>query len=129
MSLGEMVKMPKIFVSKVAEFEDGRCRIVIEGDLEVGVYRRGSTYYAYENMCHHQGGPACEGITMHKVEEILRPDKTYVAQRFNMDQEHIVCPWHGYEYDMKTGECVPDRSLKLKKFDVVTEGDSVYVLA
>jgi len=121
--------MSKIFVSKVADFEDGKCRIVAEGDLEVGVYRRGSDYHAYENMCLHQGGPACEGITMHKVEEILRPDKTYVAQRFNMEQEHIVCPWHGYEYDMKNGECVPDRSRKLKKFQVVTEGDSVYVLA
>jgi nitrite reductase/ring-hydroxylating ferredoxin subunit len=121
--------MSKIFVSKLKEFESGRCRIVKEGDLEIGVYRRGPAFYAYENLCVHQGGPACEGITMHKVEEIIRPDMTYAGQRFNMGEEHIVCPWHGYEYDLKTGECIPDRSLGLRKFEVVTQGDSVYVIA
>jgi nitrite reductase/ring-hydroxylating ferredoxin subunit len=33
------------------------------------------------------------------------------------------------EYDMKTGECVADRRMKLKKFDVVQKGDEVYVVA
>jgi nitrite reductase/ring-hydroxylating ferredoxin subunit len=33
------------------------------------------------------------------------------------------------EYDMKTGECVADRRLKLKKYQVVQKGDEVYVLA
>jgi nitrite reductase/ring-hydroxylating ferredoxin subunit len=121
--------MPKIFVSKLSDFTGNHCRLIKEGNLEIGVYRRGNNFYAYENLCHHQGGPACEGITMHKVEEIIRPDKTYAGQRFNMEQEHIVCPWHGYEYDMKTGECIPDRSIKLRKFEVETQGDSVYVIA
>ncbi|HUZ34469.1 MAG TPA: hypothetical protein VMV19_20560 [Xanthobacteraceae bacterium] len=35
----------------------------------------------------------------------------------------------GMEYDMKTGECVADRRMKLKKFEVVQKGDEVYVLA
>ena len=39
-----------------------------------------------------------------------------------------ICPWHGYEYDMKTGECVSDRKLKLRKYKVVEKGDEVYVL-
>ena len=42
---------------------------------------------------------------------------------------HFVCPWHGNEYDMKTGECVSDRKLKLHKYKVVQKGDEVYVLA
>ena len=44
------------------------------------------------------------------------------------DEAHFVCPWHGYEYDMKTGECVSDRKLKLRKYKVVEKGDEVYVL-
>lgn len=119
----------KIFVGLVSEFEGNKCRIVREGELEIGVYRRGDAYYAYENLCVHQGGPACEGVTMHQVEEILRPDKTYAGHRFNMAEEHIVCPWHSYEYDMKTGECIPDRSMKLRKFEVTTQGEQIYVLA
>ena len=42
---------------------------------------------------------------------------------------HFVCAWHGYEYDMKTGECVSDRRLKLRKYKVVQKGDEVYVVA
>jgi nitrite reductase/ring-hydroxylating ferredoxin subunit len=40
---------------------------------------------------------------------------------------NFVCPWHGYEYDLKTGECVPDRKLRLKKYKVVRKGDDIYV--
>ena len=42
---------------------------------------------------------------------------------------HFVCPWHGYEYDLKTGECVGDRRLKLKRFEVVHRGDDIFVIA
>ncbi len=120
--------MPNVYVCKIDEFDGNAARLVREGELEIGVYRRGNSFYAYENLCVHQGGPACEGITMHKVEEIIRPDKTYAGMRFDMDEEHIVCPWHGYEYRMKTGECVPNPRLRLRKFEVVTQGDSVYVV-
>ena len=121
--------MKKIFISKLDELKDGDSRLVHDGDLEIGVYRRGSDLYAYKNLCVHQGGPACEGITMHKVEEVIRVDKTSAGLRFNLEEEHIVCPWHSFEYNLKTGVCVADKKLKLKKYEVVTEGDSIYVLA
>jgi nitrite reductase/ring-hydroxylating ferredoxin subunit len=44
-------------------------------------------------------------------------------------ETHFVCPWHGYEYDIKTGECVSDRKLKLRRYKVVQKGDDVYVVA
>ena len=40
---------------------------------------------------------------------------------------NFVCPWHGMEYDMMTGECISDRKLKLKKYKVVTKGEDLYV--
>ena len=42
---------------------------------------------------------------------------------------NFVCPWHGMEYDMKTGECISDRKMKLKKYQVLEKGDEVYVVA
>jgi len=42
---------------------------------------------------------------------------------------HFVCPWHGYEYDMETGECVSDRKLKLRSNKIVEKGDELYVVA
>ena len=99
--------MAEKFVAKVAEFNDGDRRIVFVGDNEIGVFKHEGEFYAYSNFCLHQGGPpACEGLTIAKVEERLRPDKTSMGLFFSEDEMHFVCPWHGMEYDMKTGECV-----------------------
>lgn len=121
--------MSEVYVGKIADFDfNNDRRIVQSGDQEIGVFHRDGNFHAYSNVCLHQGGPACEGLLMAKVEEVLDKDKTYRGQRFNKDKMHFVCPWHGYEYDLQTGECTADRKLRLKKFDVITRGDEVYVI-
>ena len=64
--------MAEQFVGKLAEFKDGDRRIIFVGDNEIGVFRHDGKFYAYSNYCLHQGGPACEGLTIAKVEERLR---------------------------------------------------------
>ena len=59
--------------------------------------------------------------------DLINPDRTYEGQTF-ADELHFVCPWHGYEYDIKTGECAADRRLKLRKYEVVRRGDDVFVV-
>src|SRR6202035_5407476 len=76
----------------------------------------------------HSGGPACEGILINQVVDVIAPDRTYQGQTFS-DEVHFVCPWHGYEYELTTGQCVGDRKLKLKKFEVVRRGDDLFVVA
>ena len=121
--------MAEQYVGKVGEFKDGDRRIIFVGDNEIGVFRHEGQFFAYSNFCLHQGGPACEGLTIAKVEERLRPDKTSQGLYFSDTEMHFVCPWHGMEYDMKTGECISDRKMKLKKFQVLEKGDEVYVVA
>jgi nitrite reductase/ring-hydroxylating ferredoxin subunit len=121
--------MAEKLVAKTSEMKDGDRRIVFVGDQEIGVFRHQGQYYAYSNFCLHQGGPACEGLTIAKVEERLRPDMTSQGLYFSETQMNFVCPWHGMEYDMKTGECISDRKLKLKKFQILEKGDEVYVVA
>lgn len=106
-------------VAKVSELNDGDRRIVHAGRTEVGVFMMGGAFYAYDNYCVHQGGPACEGLTIARVEERILPDKTSRGLYFSDDAMHFVCPWHGYEYDMLTGECVADRRLRLKRYQTV----------
>jgi nitrite reductase/ring-hydroxylating ferredoxin subunit len=101
--------MAEQFVGKISEFKDGDRRIVFMGEREIGVFRHEGEFYAYSNVCLHQGGPACEGLTETEM--------------------HFVCPWHGMEYDLKTGECVGDRKQKLRKYNVVQKGDDVYVVS
>ena len=117
----------QVFVCKDIEMKDGDVRIVREGKVEVGVYRHGGAFYAYRNHCLHQGGPACEGLTIARVEEHLNADKTSKGLFFSEKDMNFVCPWHGMEYDMMTGECISDRKLKLKQYKVITKGEDLYV--
>jgi nitrite reductase/ring-hydroxylating ferredoxin subunit len=121
--------MTEQFVGRASEIKDGDRQIVRIGDTEVGVFKDAGEFYAYSNYCLHQGGPACEGLTIAGVEERLREDKTSMGLSFSETEMHFVCPWHGYEYDMKTGECVSDRKLKLKRYQVIERSGDIYVLA
>lgn len=120
--------MANILVCKSGELRDGDVRIVEVEGTSVGIYRFAGQYFAYRNVCPHQGGPACEGITMSKVVDLIAPDRTFMGQRFEDSEPHIVCPWHGWEFRLHTGECVPDPSLRLKRYDVVERDEGLYLV-
>src|SRR5215475_4606159 len=65
--------MAEKLVGKASEFKDGDRRIVFVGDTEIGVFRDRGEFHAYSNYCLHQGGPACEGLIIAKVEERIMP--------------------------------------------------------
>ena len=111
----------------LAELADGAVRIINLDRLEVAVIRQGSQYYAYRNLCPHQGGPVCEGVRMPKVIDEIDGEGNFKGQRFDNDDMHIVCPWHGYEFHLTTGENVCDKRLRLKKYDVIERGGEIYV--
>ncbi len=54
-------------------------------------------------------------------------DGFFKGQSFDPEDIHIVCPWHGYEFHLATGENVCNKRLRLKKYDVVERGGEVYV--
>jgi nitrite reductase/ring-hydroxylating ferredoxin subunit len=120
--------MAEWFVAKAAEMSDGDRRIVSAGRHEIGVFCKDGEFHAYSNYCLHAGGPACEGLMINKVVDLIGPDRTYLGQVFG-DEMHFVCPWHGWEYDIETGECAGDRKLKLRKYDVVRRGEDIFVVA
>ena len=119
--------MPEVSIGRAADFPESSRRVVAIGDLEVGVFFFDGRFTAYENRCPHMGGPACQGKILPRVTEVIAADGT--SEGFAFAPAHnVICPWHGYEYDMATGECVADRKLRLKKYQVVTKGDDVYVV-
>ena len=97
------------------------------GDYEIGVFRLHGGFRAYENVCAHQGGPVCTGVVIGKVEHVLRDDKTVAFERESTEELHVICPWHGWEYDLDTGACATDRRLRLRSFEVELVGDELYV--
>src|SRR5258705_12392595 len=73
----ESPSMPECFVAKVSELKDGDRRIVVSGPHEVGVFFKDGAYYAYSNYCVHAGGPACQGILVNNVVDVVNADRPY----------------------------------------------------
>jgi nitrite reductase/ring-hydroxylating ferredoxin subunit len=129
MTMNEQVKEgTAVLVGTRDDFADDGRRIMRVGATEIGVLQHDGRFYAYENRCVHQGGPVCEGRILGRVEAVLADDKTMLGERFSEREAHLICPWHGYEYDLATGECAVDRRLRLRRFDVVEKGDEIYVV-
>ena len=49
------------------------------------------------------GGPACQGKMIAKVDEVIAEDRTSKGMAFSKTKMHVVCPWHGFEFDIRTG--------------------------
>jgi len=117
----------EVFVAQAGEIAEGDRRLVRAGPLVVGVFHIHGRYYAYRNRCVHQGGPVCQGTILGKVEAVLAPDRHVVRERFSSDEIHLVCPWHGYEYDIKTGVCAANPTLRLTAYPVIERDGGIYV--
>jgi nitrite reductase/ring-hydroxylating ferredoxin subunit len=63
--------MSECFVAKASEMRDGDRRIVVNGNAEIGVFFKDGDYFAYSNYCVHSGGPACEGIIINRVVDVI----------------------------------------------------------
>ncbi|WP_283137157.1 Rieske (2Fe-2S) protein [Rhizohabitans arisaemae] len=119
----------KVHVGAAAEFEEGDRRIIDVKGRRIGVFRVDGRFAAYLNICPHQGGPICEGQYFPQVEAVLGADGTLVTERSNPDRPQLVCPWHGWEYDLRTGVMVADEQIRLRTYETVVEDGEVYVVA
>ncbi len=109
-----------------------RGRLVVEiaaatGPVTVGVFRFAGRLHAWENRCAHQGGPACQGRIVSRVRERLDDERRSLGLRFDDDTMHVVCPWHGFEYDVVTGRHPGRPDLALRAFPVSEEGGRIRV--
>lgn len=75
--------MPE-FMLKKTDLPPGRGKVVLVGGQEVAVFCVEGDYYALRNECPHVGGPLGEG---------------------RLEGQKIVCPWHLWAFDVRTGAC------------------------
>ena len=120
--------MPELLVGEQMQFKNEDRKIIAFGELEIAVFNVKGDFHAYLNDCAHRGGPVCQGKILGKVEEVLAADKTSRGLRFSDEHTHIVCPWHGYEYNLKTGVNAGDKRVRLKKYEVTLREGRVYVI-
>src|SRR5579875_1284393 len=91
--------MGRHVVCAVSELPPGERRIVTVGGRSIGVFRVGERFYGIRNRCPHQGGPLCLG---HVLGDAVAdaPGEARIAS----DPLRIACPWHGWEYDLDSGQ-------------------------
>ncbi|HEY1713975.1 MAG TPA: Rieske (2Fe-2S) protein [Solirubrobacteraceae bacterium] len=89
----------RVVVAPVNEFPPGGRRIVQAGSRSIGVFRVGDRFYGIRNRCPHQGGPLCRG---HLLDDAVAdaPGRPRISE----NPTRIACPWHGWEYDLETGQ-------------------------
>jgi len=116
-----------VAVCKSVDVVEGGRLIVDIGDLTVGIFRIEGTLYAYENVCAHQGGPACQGRIVPRAAEVLDEHKAAHGRTFHQSEMHVVCPWHGAEYVITTGAhpAIPD--MRLRSFPVHEEEGNIVI--
>ncbi len=95
-------------VASTADVKPGQAVVVEVNGKTLAVFNVDGAFHAIDNTCVHRGGPLGEGDIQGKV---------------------VACPWHGWQFDVTTGECVKNPSAKVEVYQVKVEGDDVKVLA
>ena len=91
-----------INAASVSEVPAGRAKVC----GNIALYHTQQGFYATTNVCPHRGGPLGEGDLL---------------------GNEIVCPWHFWSFDVKTGANVADPSLQIPTYEVRVVGDRVMV--
>jgi nitrite reductase/ring-hydroxylating ferredoxin subunit len=89
----------KVVVGKVSDFANGDRKIIDVNGKSIGVFRVDDRFYALRNRCPHQFGPLCVG-TLAPRAVAASPGEV----RMDPGPPLIACPWHGWEYDLATGQ-------------------------
>jgi nitrite reductase/ring-hydroxylating ferredoxin subunit len=96
----------EVVVCGSADVPEGGRLVVDLDERTIGIFRVKNRLYAYENTCPHQGGPVCQGAILPHVVEQIGAERESRGFAFHEGDLHIVCPWHGFEFNIETG-CHP----------------------
>jgi nitrite reductase/ring-hydroxylating ferredoxin subunit len=109
--------MAKYIVAALDEIPPGSRKIVEVAGRSIGVFNIAGEFYALRNRCPHQGGPLCEG----KLSGLIQAVKPGEYQ-YSRSQEILRCPWHGWEFDIKTGQSwVDPAKTRVRRYEVMVE--------
>jgi len=90
----------KVVVGAINDLQPGECaRFSLPDGDELAVYNVDGEFYATENFCPHKGAPLSEGVLCGHVVE---------------------CGWHGWQFDVRNGECLTVRET-IKTYEIKVE--------
>ena len=106
------------------DFPTGRYRLFQVGRREIGVVRLADgTVHATLNRCPHRGAPVCRGVV---TGTLLPSDPDDL--KLGLEGEVVRCPWHGYEFSVRNGECLfTGEGMRLRMFPAAVRNGRVQV--
>ncbi len=109
--------MTRHVVAPASEIAPGSRKLVDVAGRSIGIFNLGGEFFALSNRCPHQGGSLCLG---EQVGLVLSEEPG--QYRYSRPGEMLRCPWHGWEFDIRTGQswCDPKR-MRTKSYPVTVE--------
>ena len=94
-------------VASVTEVPVGHGLLVEADGVTLALFNAGGgRFHATSPLCPHEDGPLAEGW---------------------LEGDAVVCPWHGFDFELATGRCKVDDSLRIAVYQVRVVGDAVEV--
>lgn len=110
----------QFFVGNTADLPPGE-RIIVEVDGKtIGVFNVNGCFYALLNYCPHSGGALCLG----PVTGTTLPTDTYEF-KYGREGSILRCAWHGWEFEIETGQALINPKIKAKKYEVTVENGEI----
>jgi nitrite reductase/ring-hydroxylating ferredoxin subunit len=96
--------------------------IVQVGGKEIGLFQRDGRYYAVLNYCPHAGAPICRGRVSGAVISQAPGQADY-----DVENPVIRCPWHHWEFDLRSGASLCPIPSRLRTYEVRIEDGCIYI--
>ena len=116
-----------VIVGRVDEIQPGCRKFVKIGGREYAIFNIGGDFFTVANVCPHEGGPVCTGDLWGYLTAEILPDGE-VREFYASQGDVVACPWHGFEYDVRTGQCLGDRKKRLGTLQTRVINDMIVVV-
>lgn len=110
-------------VARAGEIAPGECRIVDVKRHSIGIFNVNGEFVAILNICPHELAPVCRGRVSGTTLPSLPGD-----YRWGRDGEILSCPWHGWEFDLRTGRALADPRVRIRRYPTEVRDDTVFVV-
>lgn len=112
----------RIHVGSMDQMVAGACLQVEVDGRSLGLVQIEGEIRAVLNHCPHQGAPICRGVV--RGTTLPSPPGTF---QWGREEEILVCPWHGWEFSLKSGQCLTGRT-RLAMFPTEVVNGEIFVL-
>ncbi len=109
--------MARHVVAHVDEVPEGRPKQVEVQGRKIGLYNLRGEFFALLDRCPHEGASLCKGRLIGLAES-----DTPGSYRLTRQGEMLRCPWHGWEFDIRTGQSFCDPThMFVRRYAVTVE--------